>query len=117
MAAFAWHRHNIFSRPGGVRAMFGGSSGSSAKGGGASDDGSAHRGSQRSGAGGSAGSQGTTGEEPQQQRPQGAHGREGSALLHSVSKARGLSSVDKVLAWDAAKADTICGGFERHGIV
>jgi len=116
MAAFAWHRQFVFQTPGGVRAMFGGSTGSSAKGGGVSEGGS-QRGSGRSGGGGSAASQGTTNEEPQHQRPQGAHGTEGSALLDSVSKARGLSSQDKVLAWDAAEADTVCGDFEPHWIV
>ena len=116
MAAFAWHRQFVFQTPGGVRAMFGGSTGSSAKGGGVSEGGS-QRGSGRSGGGGSAASQGTTNEEPQHQRPQGAHGTEGSALLDSVSKARGLSSQDKVLAWDAAEADTVCGDFEPRWIV
>ena len=122
MAAFEWHQHNVFTTPGGVRAMFGGSSTSgstsSAKGSGA---GRFQQGSHSREGGGSAAS---GGESSRNQDGDGSRVGPGGLppstlsacgldLLKSLDAIAGLSAHDKVLLWDVGEAGTVRDNYDE----
>jgi hypothetical protein len=110
MAAFKWHRDNVFRFPGGVRGMFGGNSSSSAKG---SSAGGSQRGSHTKEEGGSEASGDNSSEgQPPNQHNAGpslpSSSASSLAILHSIHGSSGLSIREKVLLWDIGEAETVC---------
>jgi hypothetical protein len=108
MAAFKWHRDNVFQTPGGVRGMFGGSSTSSAKDGGA---GGSQQGSHSKEEGSSETSGGTSSGEPHQRTDKATSilpALSASTLPAGVCGVAGLSAHEKVLLWDVGEAETVC---------